>query len=46
MAPRDDDLLALAGRALEGARDAAQATAWWERQLSSTPGIAVASEAV
>ena len=46
MAPRDDDLLALAERALEGARDAAQATAWWERQLSSTPGNAVASEAV
>jgi predicted Zn-dependent protease len=46
MAPRDDDLLALAERALEGARDAAQATAWWERQLSSTPGSAVTSEAV
>ena len=46
MAPHHDDLLALAERALEGARDAAQATAWWERQLSSTPGNAVASEAV
>jgi len=46
MAPRDDDLLALAEQALTGARDAAQATAWWERQLSSTPGNAVSSEAV
>jgi predicted Zn-dependent protease len=46
MAPHRDDLLALAERALEGARDAAQATAWWERQLSSTPGNAVTSEAV
>jgi predicted Zn-dependent protease len=46
MAPTSDDLLALAERALTGTRDAAQATAWWERQLSSTPGSAVTSEAV
>jgi len=46
MAPHRDDLLALAERALEGVRDAAQATAWWERQLSSTPGNVVTSEAV
>jgi predicted Zn-dependent protease len=46
MAPTRDELLALAERALAGARDEAQATAWWERQLSATPGGAVTSEAV
>jgi predicted Zn-dependent protease len=46
MAPTRDHLLALAERALADARDAAQATAWWERQLSSTAGNAVTSEAV
>jgi PmbA protein len=46
MARTRDDLLALAERALAGARDEAQATAWWERQLSATPGNAVTSEAV
>jgi predicted Zn-dependent protease len=46
MAPTRYELLSLAEQALEGARDEAQATAWWERQLSVTPGGAVTSEAI
>jgi predicted Zn-dependent protease len=43
--PTREDLLALAERALEHAGGAAQATVWWERQLSSRAGAAVTSEA-
>jgi predicted Zn-dependent protease len=46
VAPRRPELLDLAERALEGARGEAQATAWWERQLSVTAGGAVTTEAV
>jgi predicted Zn-dependent protease len=46
MAPTRYELLALAEQALDGAGDEAQASAWWERQLSATPGGAVTSEAV
>jgi predicted Zn-dependent protease len=46
MAPSRYELLTLAEQALDGARGEAQATAWWERQLSATPGGAVTSEAV
>jgi len=46
MAATRDELLTLAERVLDGVRDEAQATAWWERQLSATPGGAVTSEAV
>jgi predicted Zn-dependent protease len=44
--PTRDELFALAERALEHAAGEAQATAWWERQLSAGPGGAVTSEAV
>ena len=40
------ELLALAERALAQAGGEAQATAWWERQLSAGPGRAVTTEAV
>ena len=47
MAPTRDQLLELAERALTGVRDEqAQATAWWERQLSAGAGRAVTSEAL
>src|SRR5918995_5854053 len=47
MAPTRDQLLELAERALTGAGgDEAQATAWWERQLSAGAGRAVTSQAV
>jgi predicted Zn-dependent protease len=41
-----DELFALAERALARASGEAQATAWWERQLSAGPGGAVTTEAV
>jgi predicted Zn-dependent protease len=41
-----EELMAIAERALDGARGEAQATAWWERQLSARPGAVVTSEAV
>lgn len=41
-----DELLALAERAVGHARGEAQATAWWERQLSAGAGGAVTTEAV
>ena len=44
--PTRDDLFALAERALAYASGEAQATAWWERQLSAGPGGAVTTEAV
>ena len=40
------DLVALAERALAHVDGEAQATAWWERQLSAGPGRAVTTEAV
>ncbi len=43
---RRAELTDLAERALEGARGEAQATVWWERQLSSRAGGVVTSEAV
>jgi predicted Zn-dependent protease len=44
--PDRDELIALAERALRHVPvPAAQATAWWERQLSAGPGGAVTSEA-
>jgi predicted Zn-dependent protease len=47
MAPTRDELLDLAEKALRGVRgDEAQATAWWERQLSSGAGRAVTTEAL
>ena len=46
MAPTREQLLELAERALAGVRDDAQATVWWERQLSAGAGRAVASEAL
>ena len=45
MAASRDQLLDLAARALTGARDA-QATVWWERQLSASAGNVVTSEAL
>jgi predicted Zn-dependent protease len=44
MPPSRDELIALAERALPGGE--AQATAWWERQLSAGPGGAVTTEAL
>jgi PmbA protein len=41
-----DELLELAERAIGHARGEAQATAWWERQLSAGAGGAVTTEAV
>ena len=38
MAPSRYELLEIAERALNGVRDDAQATAWWERQLSAGAG--------
>ena len=47
MAPTRAELLEIAERALEGVRgEEAQATAWWERQLSAAAGRSVVSEAV
>jgi PmbA protein len=43
--PRDE-IVALAERALGHAGGEAQATAWWERQLSASAGHAVTTEAV
>jgi predicted Zn-dependent protease len=44
--PARDELFALAQRALSRPLGEAQATAWWERQLSAGPGGAVTTEAV
>jgi predicted Zn-dependent protease len=44
--PTRDELFALAERTLGHAPGEAQATAWWERQLSAGPGGAVTTEAV
>ena len=44
--PSRDDLMTLADRALGHASGEAQATAWWERQLSAGPGRAVTTDAV
>ncbi|HEY6692907.1 MAG TPA: metallopeptidase TldD-related protein [Solirubrobacteraceae bacterium] len=41
-----DEIVALAERALGHAEGEAQATAWWERQLSAGAGRAVTTEAV
>ena len=46
MAPSRYELLDIAERALNGVRGDAQATAWWERQLSAGAGSAVTSEAL
>jgi predicted Zn-dependent protease len=46
MPPSRDELMGLAERALAHAGGEAQATAWWERQLSAGPGRAVTTEAV
>ncbi len=46
MAPSREELLTIAERALTGVRGDAQATAWWERQLSTAVGTAVTSEAL
>ncbi|HEX2413443.1 MAG TPA: metallopeptidase TldD-related protein [Solirubrobacteraceae bacterium] len=46
MAPSRDEIIALAERALRRAGGEAQATAWWERQLSAGAGGAVTTEAV
>src|SRR3954454_8993262 len=46
MPPSRDELIALAERALASAGGEAQATAWWERQLSAAHGRAVTTEAV
>ena len=46
MAPSRYELLEIAERTLNGVRDDAQATAWWERQLSAGAGSAVTSEAL
>src|SRR5262245_650428 len=47
MAPTRDELMAIAERALAGIRgEQAQATAWWERQVSAGAGRAVTSEAL
>jgi predicted Zn-dependent protease len=46
MAPSRDELMGLAERALGHASGEAQATAWWERQLTAGPGRAVTSDAV
>lgn len=46
MAPSRDELLEIAERALSGVRGAAQATAWWERQLTAAAGRSVVSQAL
>jgi predicted Zn-dependent protease len=46
MAPRSDQLLELAERALSGVQGDAQATAWWERQLTAAAGRSVVSQAL
>src|SRR3954447_10198574 len=46
MPPSRDELIALAERALAQTAGEAQATAWWERQLSAAHGRAVTTEAV
>jgi predicted Zn-dependent protease len=46
MPPSRDELMGLAERALGAASGEAQATAWWERQLTAGPGRAVTSDAV
>jgi predicted Zn-dependent protease len=46
MAPRSDQLLELAERALSGVRGDAQATAWWERQLTAAAGRSIVSQAL
>src|SRR5262245_9264941 len=42
--PGQDDLLALAERALAHVAGEGQVTAWWERQLTATPGSAVTTD--
>ena len=42
--PDQDHLLSLAQRALSHAPGEAQATAWWERQLTATPGGVVTTD--
>jgi predicted Zn-dependent protease len=42
--PSEDDISALAERALELCDGVAQVTAWWERQLTATAGGAVTTE--
>ena len=44
MSPTRDDLLALAERALTGVSGEGQVTAWWERQLTATPGGVVTTD--
>lgn len=44
--PNRDELMALAERALAHVDGEAQATAWWERQLSAAQGRGVTTEAV
>jgi predicted Zn-dependent protease len=46
MPPSRDELIGLAERALGHATGEAQATAWWERQLSAGPGRVVTTDAV
>jgi predicted Zn-dependent protease len=46
MPPSRDELMALAERALGHLNGEAQATAWWERQLSAGQGRGVTTEAV
>jgi predicted Zn-dependent protease len=43
---RSDDLLALAERALAHVSGEGQVTAWWERQLTATPGSCVTTDGV
>jgi predicted Zn-dependent protease len=44
--PTEDDLLALADRALARVSGEGQVTAWWERQLTATPGGVVTTDGV
>jgi predicted Zn-dependent protease len=44
MPPGQDHLLTLAERALSHVRGEGQATAWWERQLTATPGGTVTTD--
>jgi predicted Zn-dependent protease len=42
--PTEDELLALAALAVERISGEGQATAWWERQLTATPGSCVTTD--
>jgi predicted Zn-dependent protease len=44
--PSEDELLALAARALQRVAGEGQVTAWWERQLTATPGGVVTTDGV